>query len=288
MKRTTNCILLLVAALGLGAAPGLMVGQEVTSVSLPVQPPAPAEHSGGEALEANPNRPSSSNSADVLAPGVLQWEYGFSREWSAAAERQNLLGGELRFGVWRNVELRWGGNDLVHNVSVDGHTQGFGDQYFSGQVRFLKESESAPALALSYAIQVPTGNEALGLGSGRVNHSWTFLASKELHKFTCDFNAGYQLVGKPSASGHDQNAVLILTFQRALYGPLSAIGEIGGETRLSAEEPALATTLWALTYRVHRQVVVDAAIDVGITDGAPHKRILFGITYAIANLYPRR
>jgi methyl-accepting chemotaxis protein len=76
--------------------------------------------------------------------------------------------------------------------------------------------------------------------------------------------------------------------QRKLYGPLSAIGEIGAETRLGAQNPAFATTLWALTYQVHRQVVIDAAFDVGITQGAPHKRILFGLTYAIANLYPGR
>lgn len=40
--------------------------------------------------------------------------------------------------------------------------------------------------------------------------------------------------------------------------------------------------------QVLREVVFDAAVDMGITNGAPHKRILFGITYAIANLYPSR
>jgi hypothetical protein len=62
---------------------------------------------------------------------------------------------------------------------------------------------------------------------------------------------------------------------------------VGGETGLNAQTPAFATTLWAVTYKVHRQVVLDTALDVGITNGAPHKRILFGFTYAVANLYAR-
>ena len=139
--------------MSLGITPMLSSGQQAEQRA---EPPQAALGSGANGLEANPNRPSSSNSADVLAPGVLQWEYGFSREWGTAGDRQSALGGELRFGVWRNVEFRWGGNSLVNDTNVAGHAQGFGDQYFSGQVKLREQSEKAPALALSYAIKVPT------------------------------------------------------------------------------------------------------------------------------------
>jgi hypothetical protein len=109
--------------------------------------------------------------------------------------------------------------------------------------------------------------------------------SKEIGRFTCDVNAGYQLIGQPGTSGHDQNSVFIFTLQRALIPRLSIVGEVGGQTRLGDQELGFVTTLWALTYRVHPQVVLDAGIDVGISDGAPRKRILFGMTYAIADLY---
>lgn len=238
-------------------------------------------------LQAQPNRPSSSNAAEVLDPGVLQVEYGFSREWGAEGDRLTELGGELRFGLWRNIEVRWGGSPLV-NLSLDAaHARGFGDQYLSGQYQFLRQSEGRPALALSYAVKFPTADSAQSLGSGRVDHNWLFLVSKDIHHFTWDFNAGYQLIGRPNSTGFDQNGLLILTFQRQLAGPLSVIGEIGGQSRLGDQAPAYATTLWALTYSLHPRVVVDAAIETGITNGAPHKKILFGVTYAIANLYRR-
>ena len=239
-----------------------------------------------EPFEAAPNRPSSSNSADILAPGELQLEYGFSREWGAAGERQNLLGGELRFGAFRNLELRWGGNTLVENSTDTVNQHGFGDQYFAAQACLRRESENAPALALSYSVKVPTGDESRGLGSGRFDHSFAFLASKEVHQVTVDFNAGYKLVGRTGEAGHDQNGFLILTFSRPLHGPLTGIAEISEETRLG-NEPAFATTLWGLTYRLRRSLVLDAAFDTGITNGAPHKRILFGLTYALARLYGR-
>lgn len=270
------------AAITLWLAPAAVWAQES------IEPQQSAEGGADEALEASPNRPSSSNSADVLKPGVLQWEYGFAKEWGASGDRQSAIGGELRFGVMRNLEFRWGGDSLTTLTTDATQTRGFGDQYFSGQYRFLRETKKRPALAVSYAIKVPTAKEALGLGSGRVDHSWTFLASKEIGKFTCDFNAGYQLVGKEGTTGYDSNGIAILTFQRTVYRKLSAIGEIGAESRLGAQAPAFATTLWALTYQLHRQVVIDGGIDVGITPGAPHKRILFGLTYAIANLYGRR
>jgi hypothetical protein len=59
---------------------------------------------------------------------------------------------------------------------------------------------------------------------------------------------------------------------------------VSGETRLNQTTPAFAVNLWALTYRLHKRFVVDCAFEVGLTPGAPQKRILFGFTYAIAKL----
>ena len=238
-----------------------------------------------DTLEANPNRPSSSNSAEVLAPGVVQWEYGWSKEWDGGGQTRGALGGEIRLGVWKNAEFRWGGDALVDATTPAAHHIGFGDQYLSGQAQLMKQSDRAPALALSYAVGFPTGNQAFGLGSGSMDHTFTFLASKEIRKFTWDFNAGYQLIGRNGAAGFDRDSFFIFTSQHDLYGPLSIIGEIGGTTTLNATSPAYSTTLWALAYKLNRRVVLDAAIDVGITHGAPQKRIMFGITYAITKLH---
>ena len=239
-------------------------------------------------LEANPSRPSNSHSADLLAPGLLQAEYGYLREWERDSTLQNALGGELRFGVSRNLEVRWGGNFLLCDQFPASQSCSFGDQIFTGEYHLKNQSAHLPALAASYSIKVPTANDQLGLGSGGVDHSFTLLASKQVRKFVVDLNLSYQLSGRPAASEHDQNGIVFLTVSHSLYGPLTFVAEFDGYSRLNAQTPAYASTLWALSWKVHRRVVLDVAVLPGITSSAPHKRVSFGVTYAIANLYPRR
>ncbi len=246
--------------------------------------PGAASVSAADMLEANPNRPSSSNAAETLAPGVIQWEYGWSREWDGLGGLGSALGGELRYGLTNRVEVRWGGDTFVTQSDGVIRNNGFGDQYFASQIVLRRQSPSIPAVAVSYAIKVPSASEPKGLGSGRIDHTFVFLASKDIHEFTIDFNTVTQVVGRDAAPGFDKDAIFILTLSHAIKGPLGFIAEISGNTRLNEQTPAFATNLWALTYRVHRRFVIDCAFDVEVTHGAPQKRVLFGFTYAIANL----
>jgi len=241
----------------------------------------------GTGLEANPNRPTDSNSADVLDPGVLQWEYGYSREWDGGGAFQNLIVGEWRFGLLRNVEVRWGGNPWIRDSTANSEREGFGDQYFSAQYRFRGEKGNLPALAASYSLTAPAASESLGLGSGRFDHCFAFLASKEARSFTFDFNALYNLIGRDDSNVRDHNGQFFLGAQQAVYGPLSLMAELGGQTRLNSDEGPSATNLWAIAFRARPRIVLDGGIEVGITNGTPPKRIFFGITYAVANLYAK-
>jgi len=262
---------------------------ETSSAAQPaptVQPPAAP--SASDQLEANPSRPSNSHSAELLAPGLLQAEYGFAREWERDSSIANAVGGELRFGVARDLEFRWGGNFLNYDQFPAVSQRGFGDQLLTGEYHFKNQSALVPALAASYTIKIPAANEALGLGTGRIDHSFAFLASKTIQKFTCDVNVFYQVIGQTAGTGHDENEVVFLTVSHPLYGPLTLVGEIDAYTRLNPELPAYASNLWALSYRVHRLVVLDASFTPGITARAPQKKIAFGLTYALANLYGSR
>jgi hypothetical protein len=257
-------------------------GAESTSIRSAIVSDQP---SSVEVLQVNPNRPTHSNSAEVLPQGVMQAEYGYTQDWELPGGRQTTLGGEVRLGIWRNFEFRWGNNPLVDNLTSNTNAFGIGDEYLSGQFQFRKQSEKSPALAVSYAVSLPTGNESLGLGAGRVNHSLTFLASKNIDGFTVNFNAQYQLIGREAQIGHDQNALFYLGFQKTLHGPLSFLSEFGEGTWLNPQTPTNSTLLEALAYKVNRRIVVDGAIDEGITKDGPQKRVTFGISYLVGKLY---
>ncbi|MGA8142734.1 MAG: transporter [Candidatus Acidiferrales bacterium] len=236
-------------------------------------------------MEANPNRPTVANPADITQYGVLEIEYGWDRTSLGAGARVDDTVGLLKFGLLCDVELRWTTTSVLIENRQAGGQVGVGDNWFGPQIRFYHQTAHVPSLAFSYAVKAPTASTATGLGSGRVDHAFTFLASKDVYGVHFDFNATYFLVGRPAVSGFDSNGQLNLSFSRPIRGNLGITGEIYGNTELNIANPAFASSLWAITYNVSPRLVVDGGIDVGLTHGAPQKRFFAGVTYSITNLY---
>ena len=140
-------------------------------------------------------------------------------------------------------------------------------------------------MALSYALKIPSANTEDGLGSGHVDHSFTFGASETVAHFTFDFNFTQFLIGQASGS-FDQNQQIALAFSHAIYKKLQFAGEFYGQTQLNNSTPGFASSLWALTYTVTPRFVVDGGFEAGLTAGGPHRHAFGGITYSIGNLYP--
>ncbi|MCH7977775.1 MAG: transporter [Acidobacteria bacterium] len=230
-----------------------------------------------------------SDSPHVLSPGVLQMEHGWTNSALGAGVRENVLGGQFRFGVARNLEVRWAWDSFLqeshHGSHGDVSESGGGDNWLGAQYMFLAESASRPAMAFGYTAKVPTASHEKHLGSGKADHVFGYLVGKEIGGMTWDFNGLYRLIGREDASGFDDNGVFILTFARSLTGPVDIIGEVLAESSLNAHEKAFATTLWALSIRLNPRVVVDAGIEIGLTPHAPRRHVLVGITYAIGDFY---
>ena len=238
-----------------------------------------------EPIKANPNRPTVANPADITQYGVLEIEYGWDRTSLGAGARLDDLVGLLKFGMLCDIELRWSTTSVLIENQQDAGQTGIGDNWFGTQIRFYKQTKHVPSLAFSYAVKAPTASTMKELGSGRVDHQFTFLASKDIQSVHFDFNTSYFLLGRPEASGFNSQWQMNLSFSRPIHGNLGFTGEFYGDTELNAQNPAFASTLWALTYNILPRLVVDGGIDVGLTHGAPQKRFFAGVTYSITNLY---
>ena len=236
-------------------------------------------------IQANPNRPTVANPADITQYGVLELEYGWDRSSLGAGARVDDLVGLLKFGMLCDVELRWSTtNMLTENQQAGGRT-GIGDNWFGSQIRFFRQTARVPSLAFGYAVKAPTASSGKLLGSGRVDHVFTFLASKDVYGVHFDFNASYFLIGKVGSSGFGRQSQFNLSLSHPIKSQLGFTGEFYGNTNLNVANPAFASTLWALTYNVLPRLVVDGGVDVGLTHGAPQKRFFAGVTYAITNIY---
>jgi hypothetical protein len=239
-----------------------------------------------DSIAANPNRPTVSNPAHVTQYGVLELEYGLDRQWPQEGVRQTSSGGLLKFGLLCDIELRWNITSLLSQTDATGTHTSFGDNWLGTEIRFHRQTTRLPTMAFGYAFKIPSGSAENGLGTGRVDHSFTFGASEIVAHFNFDFNFTEFLLGQPTASGFDTNQQLALAFSHAIHGKLQFAGEFYGDTQLNRTTPGFASSLWALTYTVVPRLVIDGGFEVGLTTGGPHRHAFLGLTYSIANLYP--
>jgi hypothetical protein len=291
-------MLVLAAALAVMKVPRATRAATIALLALSSSPGLCAQWMGRQtgcyapSIVANPNRPTVANPADITQYGVLELEYGWDRTSLGAGARLSDLTGLLKFGLLCDIELRWTMANYIWQSPLAGNQSGTGDNWFGPQVRLYHQTAHIPTLALNYAVKAPTASSSKGLGSGVMDHSVTFLASKDIKKIHFDFNATSLWIGKPAGSGSDQNFQLNLAISRTITGRLGFTGEFYGNTELNLATPGFASTLWAPTFAVTPRLVIDAGIEIGLSHGAPQQHFFVGVTYAIANLYsamhPRR
>lgn len=237
-----------------------------------------------DSIIANPNRPTVSNPAHVTQYGVMELEYGLDRMWPQEGITQTSGNGLLKFGLLCDIELRWNTTPFLSQTDTTGTHSTFGDNWLGTEIRFHRQTMWLPTMAFSYSFKIPSASTENGLGTGHVDHSFTFGASETVAHFTFDFNVTEFLIGQPT--GFDRNQQMALAFSHVIYKRLQFAGEFYGQTQLNNATSGFASSLWALTYTVTPRFVVDGGFEAGLTSGGPHRHAFGGITYSIANLYP--
>jgi hypothetical protein len=242
----------------------------------------------GSAVSSVPSRPTVTSATDTTLCGVVELEYGLERQWPGGGANRDDLSGGLRFGLTHNLDFHWDSGVFVHLMNGDGDRTGYGDNWLGLRYRFLGQTKHRPSLGLFYQAKIPSASAVLGFGSGQVDHSISFLASKDVGKVHFDFNAIELLAGRQTAPGFDHDTGFALATWLPLTPRLSGVFEPYGYTLLNQSSPAFASAMVGFNYKLQPRLYLDAGLDVGVTHYAPNKRVFVGITYAIANLYSWR
>lgn len=224
-------------------------------------------------LTAVPNRPTVSTPAQPVDPGVLETEWGVD----AAASQQDI-NGLMKFGVIKNLELRVTNDPFL----ADSGTHGVGDTAVGFKYRFTLESGLKPSLAFMYMAKIPTAGDVLG--SGEVDHSFTFLASNDFGKHHFDFNSQLNLLGRPQG-GFDHDVLNALAWSHSIRGKWGATVEFSGVSSQNAFTPADAQFLASAIYTVRPRLVLDCGMAARITGDIPDATFIAGFTYTIGRLY---
>ena len=235
-----------------------------------------------------PARPTVSNPAEFQRPGVLQLEYGYNANFHAPGTRiEQDTPLALRFAASRRLLLEFDADSPISQTPDEGaRVTGAGDFQLGVQGVLQHETESRPGVAFAYYIKLPAASASKGLGTGRVDHNFLALVSKNVRGTTIDFNAVYLLAGMTSAAGHASSGQAALAASRNLTRRFGVQAEVSGFSR-NDEQPGAMFGLGVVTLQVNRRLVFDSGIRVGLTEDAPRVGAVAGLTVGIADLYKK-
>ena len=136
---------------------------------------------------------------------------------------------ELNYGVITNVQLHLIA-PLVYDAPSAGPTHyGYGDTELGVKFRFLQETEQRPQAAIFPLLEIPTGDEAQGLGSGHVQVFLPLWLQKDCGKWTVYGGGGY---GINPGAGNENWGFGGIVVQRPIAKNLVLGGEIYHRTTL--------------------------------------------------------
>ncbi len=248
------------------------VAQDSCQTSLPAS--AGTLPQSADTVTAVPNRPTFSSTAETVQTGVFEVEYGFE----AASGHQNI-NGLLKFGMLKNLELRFANNPLER----DACTAAFGDSAAGLKYRFIRERGALPTISALYTATIPTAGA--GLGAGAPAHSVALLLSKDFGRHHLDFNESAEWRGRPDTRGFDRDYFSALAYSHPLTNKLGIDAEIAGFSRVNPATPWTLTILGALTYNVSSRLVLDGGCYVAAHGDLPPATFFAGLTYSVADLY---
>ena len=225
-------------------------------------------------LVAVPNRPTFATTAEAVQRGVLEIEYGFE-----AADGHQNMNGLLKFGLFRNLELRLANNPFQRDNGVAGLT----DTGVGFKFKVFPQKGPRPTFSILYTATLPTATNSLGIGA--TGHSVQLLVSKDFGKHHIDLNEGVQFVGRPGVGGYDRNYFSSFSYAHPLKGKWSWTGEVAGFSWTNANTPASMVVLGAVTYSPSPRLVLDSGVYVTVYGNLPRVVGFVGFTYAIADLY---
>jgi hypothetical protein len=237
----------------------------------PVSAQPPDQDQSG--ITAVPNRPTITTTAETVQRGVLEIEYGFE-----LADGHQNMNGLLKFGIFKNLELRLANNPFERDSGVTG----LSDSGIGFKWRAVSQKGAIPTISLLYTASLPTATQ--GLGTGGIGHSIQVLVSKDFGKHHFDANEGPQFVARPQG-GFDRNYFTSLSYSHPITEKLGATAEIAGFSKTNRDTPATLTLLGAFTYNVTPRLVLDAGVSINAYGNLPRAIGIFGFTYAISDLY---
>jgi len=230
--------------------------------------------------EANPGRPTISTPATLTPVGYLQLETGLlfaraSREFSSRIG----LNETIKLAIHHRFEFLLEAEPLTYAIARAAGETHEGEAFAGAQAVILQGGGARPTVAISYLRRIHEGS-APELDIGTTRQTGLLLISENVFGFHVDING---VIGEQAER----------TLRRAQFGQTLSVSHHIGKFTVSGElwhftEPLIrgnaVGSLWALSYPVRKNLIVDGGFDRGLTGTSTHWEAFCGFTY----LLPKR
>ena len=268
-------------------------------------------------LASAQQRPLMTDDVDTTPPGAVEVGAGVDFFQKAKFPLSGLTGdltrvGDLRIrtGFAPNVELEIEGtlqNFLAINtrgssaipLNVTGNsTNDIGDFTVSTKFRLLNEGSVMPAVGLKLGFQIPSTDQAKGIGTNQTNVFGKIIVQKRFGRHAGHSsplvnifgNVGLGIMTAP-LERFTQNDVLLygLAGIVRVNDRINVVSEVNGRMNTRGGDAPLGTESVG-QFRIGTQVKAsglrfDAAAAFGLTPFSPRTGVIFGVTYQSPNIF---
>lgn len=249
-------------------------------------------------------RPLRTPDAEILPPGTSRTQVGFDFLQDVTFPLSGLQGdltsaGVLtsRIAVGRLVEIQTeqaiynflsvkqqAGGQVVPALTGPNSTRDFGDLSVFTKIRLLSEKEGRPGVAVRFGFQIPSSNQARGIGLNTSNLFAEVIFQKRIARANLFGSVGIAILESPTAA-FTQNDVL--TYGGAIIYKLTErvnfAGEIAGRFSSRSISPALVGTESRSQARFGFQILAGGLQwDVAGVAGLTRRDAKTGVTFGIS------
>jgi hypothetical protein len=231
-----------------------------------------------------PDRPGQTNPPNVIAPGIIQLETGFSRETINAGGIQtiNYLYNTslLRIGLMTNCELRmvveYAGT-RTDSGSQSAALQGFNPVSIGTKIMICLEKGIFPQTAINVALTLPYIGRRQFRPSFLAPSFFILMQNSLSEKLALGYNLGLQW------NGEKPNATLVFSISPSLTiaEGLSVFAECYGFSTEKSNSDYRADI--GCAYLVNDDMQVDFSVGVGLNTVAPDSFVAFGLSWRFNN-----
>lgn len=234
--------------------------------------------------EANPERPTVATHAYAVLPGIVEIEAG--GQWQSLGPGRDQLTGPIliKIGLARRLQLdiapglAWLGPDEARRGGIADSALGLKWQVAAG-VPILAD------VAVETLLKLPTGNHALGTGTGTTDLNVVFISSRQVGPVELDVNFGYTRRSGDGTLAPTTATLWTVSTGFPVAGPLQWTAELFGYpgTRGPAGSPPIVAFLTGPTFRPRPSVVFDAGLILNV-EGFGATALYAGVTWNIGRL----